>query len=284
MMRRILHVELDAGYFDRFAEPFLKSFYAYNKGWDLYVVDFGLTDAQRKLLSQYGVVERYQMGSTRRYVHIDGRLQSWEKLVRDDAIVMHVDADLVVLDNYEDLVETLLKEDHDCVAQTFNPKLPTYIRYLPGIADMLGIPVDDPCLMNRRIHLGWILMRGRPQVTDAIEWMRRNYDACTGFLTEEETLMSLVFFSRGLKVKHVDAFVDCPLMSFDGGPIPSAQPNKRHKKLEQSRMIHFAMCKYYMDNAAPGMSHEYGMAWRDVLLGPYAKLSWPAPEDVCERK
>ena len=277
-MRRILHVELDADYCDKYASAFFKSFYAYNKGWDLYVADLGLRDEQVKLLERYGVVEQYRKVNTSRWTHIPARLASLVRTVRNDDLIMHSDVDLIVLDNYEDLVEEFLRGHYYCMASHWRRPVSEFVRVQHEAARMLDVASDSPVFSEPRIHFGWRLLRGNPQMTAAVQWLSDNWEEFSTYIGEEESGLTGVLHARGLSFKSTD-FVDCTMVGFpDGGLAPAWRPGSGANR--PSRMVHFSVCKYYMDNAATGKAHENANAWRDVLMRPYAELPWPDPKDV----
>ena len=281
-MRRILQVEMDAQYFDRFAESFLKSFYAYNRGWNLYVVDLGLRSEQRDLLSRYGVVESYRADSYRRWIQMSARLDALAKIVKDGDLVLHSDVDLVVLDNYEDVVNELFENAFSCHGASWGRPVSEFLRYQRGVAEMLGVDEDSQIFSTHRLHFGWLLMRGTPAVHSALCWLHENWEQFSAYAGEEETAMTCLFRARGLRI-GCNQFVDCTCFSHPkpSSLLPAHSPPARCKPAP-SRLVHFATCKYFMEQSTARNHHENWMAWKDVLLKPYASLPWPLPEEVCE--
>jgi hypothetical protein len=283
-MKRILQVELNDKYFDLYGAAFFKSFYTYNKGWDLYVSDLGLRDDQREILSRYGTVEKYEATKVRRWIQIPARLATFAKIVRNGDLVLHSDVDLVVLDSYEDLVQELLDGKYSCLGSAWPAPVSVFMRNQQKAADMLGVRPISTLFSADRIHLGWLLMHGTPEVAAALEWLHENWEEFSIYAGEEETALTCIFRRYGLRVKH-DPFIDCTAFNFpnSGSLMPSWSPCAWFGA-HPSRLVHFATTKYYMDQTSSGNSHECAMAWKDVLMGPYADMPWPAPEEVCESR
>ena len=285
-MRRILQVELDENYFDQFGEAFFKSFYYYNKRWDLHITDLGLSSAQRKLLSRYGEIHSRPRDCYRRYGQLSARVATWAEIVKDDDLILHMDVDGVVLDSFEAEVQEFVKDEYDISGCTWNLPLRDAARYSKGANEMLGVTDDDIFTDRSRIHAGWLLLRGNSQMHDALCWLRDNWEQYSIYTTEEESALSSIVYHRKLKLKG-NMIVDCPKLNPESGCtaaiLPSLQPPNRIDN-GRSRFIHFAICKYFMTNAAGGETRECYLAWCDNLLQPYKELPWPEPGDVCESR
>jgi len=284
-MRRIVHVEIDSTYFERFGLAFFKSFYHHNKGWDLFVADLGLTPEQRVLLEPYGEVRSYKRDDSSRWAQLSARIASWVDVVKDDNIVLHMDVDAVVLDNYDAEVEDFVRGGYDLAGCDWDLKLTYSARNVEGVKKALGLAPDSNVMTEgRRIHAGWLLMRGSVDMHAALQWFKGHWRDYSPHTTEEETGLSSLVFARGLKFQALK-IVDCPAMSHIPDyayMIPSAEPVSRYFA-GRSRFIHFAQCKFFFFYTSAGDSREHFMAWEDALLRPYAELPWPDPESVRDR-
>lgn len=280
-MRRILHVELDSGYFNMFGPAFFKSFYYHNKGWELYVADLGLTDEQRSILSRYGTVKPFEVDRQRRWMQLTARTQSLAEVVRDDNLVIHLDTDAVVLASFEHFVTELIDGDYEMFGNTWTHSYKEFIRYKPGFEKLIGDTAEISKHDGGRIHAGWLLMRGTPAMTDMLTWFGDNWREYSQYVLEEETGLSALVYSRGIKFRSV-VVVDCPAIYFgvENYITPSSTPTSTIQS-GAARFVHFALSKFYLQQAAAVISHETYMAWRDVLMSKYEQLPWPEPEDVC---
>jgi len=277
-MPRTLQVEIDEDYFDRFGSSFFKSFFRYNPKWQLFVVDLGLREDQRKLLAQYGEVKAYPRDRYRRWGQLSARISAWYDVLSNCDVVLHLDVDAVVTDTFEPEFNAFIDGNYDIGGQDGIYTLPKSVRYRKGAEQMLGLEPNSTVFSNNsQLHAGWLLMRNTEHMLAALEWFRDNWEEYQVHTTEEETGLAGIVHARELKLQQINV-VDCPVLNIadKGYKVPCLTP--------PSKFIHFAYSKYYTDQSSAGTTREGYMAWRHVLFEPYAALPWPNPELVCEHK
>jgi len=275
-MRRILQVEIDENYFDRFGSSFFKSFFRYNTKWQLFVVDLGLREDQRELLEQYGEVKAYPRDRYRRWSQLSARVSAWYDVLNNCDAVLHLDVDAIVTGTFEPEFNSFIAGNYDIGGQDGLLTLPKSIRHRRGAEQMLGLEANSPVFSdNSQLHAGWLVLRNTEHMLAALEWLRDNWEEYQVHTTEEETGLAGLVYARGLKLQSINV-VDCPVlcMGNKGYRVPCLTP--------PSKFIHFAYSKYYIDHSSAGTMREGYMAWRHVLFEPYNALPWPDPELVCE--
>lgn len=276
-MIRVLQVEIDERYFDRYGAAFFKSFYRYNKGWKLFVVDLGLREEQRDILSRYGDVVSYPRDPYRRWGQLSSRINAWCDIFDRYDVMLHLDVDAVILDSFEEEYDALIEGEYDLAGQDGrHSSMAISSRYRRGAEQMLGLQPDDPLFdEHAQIHAGWLLMRNTAAMRDTLIWFRDNWDQYSIYTTEEETGLGALVYSRGLKLCRVTPTDSPELRPSDKAYIvPCIAPPSSFTPYPM-KYCHFAFSKYFTDHTSAGHSRETYMAWCDVLLRPYANLPWP---------
>ncbi|HSN72868.1 MAG TPA: hypothetical protein VLT59_15230, partial [Steroidobacteraceae bacterium] len=163
-MRRLLQFESDAKFFDIFGEAFVKSFYAHNPGWDLYVADLGLTEGQRKQLQLYGTVKEYPVDPCRRWTNLTARIYSLYDIIRPNTIVMRADVDGIVCRSYEPLVQEFIDGNYGAFGMQLPYPLARRARHVVKAAELLDVPIDSPPIQDNAISAAFMILTGVPKV------------------------------------------------------------------------------------------------------------------------
>lgn len=282
-MHRLLQFELDAGFFDLFGEAFVKSFYAYNKGWDLYVADLGLTEEQREILSRYGTVKPYQIDKSRRWISLTARVHSLCDIVKPGTIVLRSDVDGLFFESVEPIVQMMLKDDFDAIGLLLMRSLVGRARDVKRAAKLLDVPVDSPVIQDKSLAGCYLYLQGTPKVVQAFDWLRENWDEFYTYVKEEEPAIACALYKYGVKYTALkwDIFRPTSLSpGVHGYLIPSDRPFAMDHNGDYVGGIHYALGKYYMLKSSAWSNSDMFRAWQHVVLDPVKRMPWPDPEEV----
>lgn len=281
MPRRILQCEIDSRFYQLYGESFIKSFYTHNKGWDLYVSDIGLSDAERTQLQKYGTVKSYPVNVGHRWNNLTARMYTLQELARDGNIVLRIDVDGVINASYDDLFKEFVESGCDVFGSKLVHSLARRSRSPQLAAEMLGVGLDHHCLHENTLSACFMLLRGTPVVEQALSWIRDNWERYYAIAKEEEPGLAAVLFKLGAKYRYIDwTYFWSVKMSPDEFQyvIPSLTPvNSLGRRIHG---VHFSFGKYYMLSSVAANGNEGWRAWNDVVLGHYRSLPWPSAEDV----
>lgn len=283
-MRRIVQCEFDSYFFKLFGQYFLKSFYEHNKGWELYVVDLGLDEDDREILSRYGAVEEFPIDPGSRWPNLTGRILSLAKLVRDDNLIMRFDTDSIIMASYDDIIEQFLIDRLEIAAPLLPHSLAQRARNLPRAAELLGVSTDHPCLHERAMTACFSLIKGTPRIAKSFEWLSEHYEQLIFAAKEEEPIISAVMYRDGIRTKALPWSVfwsngmDASHFTY---LVPSMFPINTAG--ERVRGVHFAFSKYFMLNSAAVGGHEGWCGWRDLVSRKYDNMPWPNPKVIGHR-
>lgn len=281
-MKRILQFEANARFFDLFGAAFVKSFYAHNKGWDLYVSDLGLTAEQCELLSRYGTVKKYPVDPCRRWINLTARVYTLADIVRPDTIVHRLDLDGVVTRSHEPVIKEFTDGGYGVMGMELPYSITERTRNITKVSQLLEEPIESTAIQQHSLSASLLTFRGTPEVMRSFEWLRENWDEFFIYCKEEEPAISCALYKFGVSCKRIGWEYynpTCMVPDISAYAVPGDAPYSVHSA-GPAYGIHFAVGKYYLLNSSVWLNNDTFRAWCDALLAPYANLPWPDPEKV----
>ncbi|KKN53296.1 hypothetical protein LCGC14_0603960 [marine sediment metagenome] len=126
-MRRLLSIDTDAKFFPLF-QAALKSFLKYNPDWDVEILDIGMTNAQRREMTNVGNVVMLNCDNDVRWPGVFSRLRYFRDNATRADLVLHLDADTLTFGSIESLVRQFLGTGADIALSDSSYLIGRFIR------------------------------------------------------------------------------------------------------------------------------------------------------------
>ena len=117
-MRRLVSIDTDAKFFPLF-QAALKSFLKYNPGWDVEIIDVGMTDEQLQEISDVGRIVALDKDESKRWPSIFPRLAYFRDNPNRTDLLFHLDADTLTFASIEPLVGQFVRSRADFAIREF---------------------------------------------------------------------------------------------------------------------------------------------------------------------
>lgn len=118
-MQRNLVLAVDKTY-AQFADHCLERFFAFNDGWEPYILDVGLTPPQREHLAQFATIRKYEI-SPGKYPAAWARLIMFEEFCANGQFLLYLDADTWTYGSIEEVAQEYL-DSKACVGMYLEEK------------------------------------------------------------------------------------------------------------------------------------------------------------------
>lgn len=128
-MRKLLSIDTDNEFF-RLFQAALKSFLKHNPGWDVEIIDAGMTAAQRREVATVGRVISIERGDeSTRWPSTFPRLQHFRDNPDRADLILHLDADTLTFGSIEPVVNQLTSSGADFAFAELVRPIGEYIRF-----------------------------------------------------------------------------------------------------------------------------------------------------------
>lgn len=111
-MRRLVSIDTDEKFFPLF-QAALKSFLQYNPGWDVEIIDIGMTEAQRWAVTDVGKIVTLERDVNARWPSAFPRLRHFVATSNRTDLLLHLDADTLTFNSIEPWVQQFFGRSAD---------------------------------------------------------------------------------------------------------------------------------------------------------------------------
>jgi len=271
---RVVQVETDNCYFTLTILS-LKSFLFHNKGWDVAIIQNGLTQEQRDELAGVGILIDSPGEGLNRWTHLGSRLRAISDLLERYEIVLHLDSDAFTFGSIAQWVLDFLQQPdagisgdrvYDIGQSLLNP---TKIKEL--YPDMPPEALLSPVMCN-----GVSMYKSLPSTRAMMRAVIEKWPIYYGmFPIPDESLIALEAIKHGCELYRISRTYVYPIwITKDNYPIgvhvtPSNHPVSAHA--EPLMIVHMTGLKTFFN--ATGRHNAQWLAWMKVLEH-YKDMPW----------
>ena len=273
--RKVMHTEMDAKYCDLFGLALLKSFSVYNPGWELYVTDLGLTDAQREELRPHAKVVRRKKTAHGRWPMYFARMESMVDILSYADMVCHFDGDVLVFTSMEPVFEEMEKQAAELALVPRMDYLRRTIYNKERLSDIFPDANFESWKDQPEICDGIYFLFNTAAVRELFKEILEKFELIGIFAYGCQTWISAAIYERKVKFMPLPSLYDYNL-DFGGignrnRIIPSMRPVS--KNFELLPLLHFTHAKYKLLNTSGPLSNTW-RGWSKIVER-FKQLPWP---------